>query len=224
MTAQKVFDALGGQQAIEQGGNYYRDDPVETRNFGAFLEQLAHCDGDRVLVAACGDGLETELLIEAGYDVTAFDFAPKMVEATRDRVGDRATLYVDDVAAMTPGRYTGPYAGVVFAQAAQFLQFPWVAIRNLASLAGGAFYYSNTWYSTSPFLREWVIDGVSYGTTAYYAHSVFDVIAHLRIAGILTVHMESFDAGDIPPYDYKNDYVVGVKDTSPSGRRANVEF
>jgi 2-polyprenyl-3-methyl-5-hydroxy-6-metoxy-1,4-benzoquinol methylase len=92
----KVFEALavnaGSGQAEDQGlGNYYYTDPVESRNLDLFIEllnELAPSLGRKVLVAACGDGLETEVLIRSGFNVVATDFSPNMVMATERHLAE----------------------------------------------------------------------------------------------------------------------------------------
>ncbi len=54
-------------------------------------------DGRRVLEVGCGAGPLTELLLDAGADVTAIDVSPGMLALARARLGDRATLMVADL-------------------------------------------------------------------------------------------------------------------------------
>lgn len=46
-----------------------------------------HPNGGRVLVPGCGAGHEIATFYEAGYDVTAIDFAPAAVARARDNLG-----------------------------------------------------------------------------------------------------------------------------------------
>lgn len=245
-----VFDRLmadGPNQAAEQAqqaglvgpgctGNYYLDDEVESRNFALFGTWLARAavTGNRsVLVAACGDGLETEILARAGYDVTAFDFSRAAVVQTRERlrseglVGDVVEYDLADLhAADEAGApvFPGPYAGVMFAQAAAFLPVTagdrlfLDAFTALAARAEhGAFYYSTTSYAAPRYQRRWVLDGATVGCTTVYAHemaAVHEVVAGL---GMVTVHEEHFRAGEGVD-DYRNDYLLALGRRFSGGR------
>jgi 2-polyprenyl-3-methyl-5-hydroxy-6-metoxy-1,4-benzoquinol methylase len=46
---------------------------------------LAPCQGERILDIACGNGLSSRRLAEAGVNVTAFDFSEAMIEIARNR-------------------------------------------------------------------------------------------------------------------------------------------
>jgi trans-aconitate 2-methyltransferase len=78
-------------------------DRVSNPQFGWAEEQLSRLElsGDeRVLDAGCGSGRVTELLVDRvprGH-VYAVDIAPSMVEHTRGRLGDRATVICQDLA------------------------------------------------------------------------------------------------------------------------------
>jgi SAM-dependent methyltransferase len=73
---------------------------VETKPHNALYERpatlslLPDVRGKRVLDAGCGPGIYTEILLERGADVFAIDASPNMIELARQRVGDRAQLYV----------------------------------------------------------------------------------------------------------------------------------
>jgi SAM-dependent methyltransferase len=220
-----VADGRLGQRE-EQGGNYYLDDPVESRNFEAFrrrLDATANATGNRrVLVAACGDGLEIELL--QGFDVTGFDFAPNMVETTRRRlkdIGASATLLVDDVVDLDPGKYPQRFAGVMFAQSAAFIppvgpddSFLRRAVANLAALVaeGGVFYFSTTLYDDPRHQRPWELYGWVVGVVTYFARPLEAIAAMLTDAGIDIVHCEHFDSRTVYPGEtYMNDYIIGVR-------------
>ncbi|HEX8903826.1 MAG TPA: class I SAM-dependent methyltransferase [Longimicrobiaceae bacterium] len=77
---------------------------VDTRPLNAFYERpavlslLPPLAGTRVLDAGCGPGWYTEHLVARGADVTAFDAAPRFVELTRARVGNRARVLRADLA------------------------------------------------------------------------------------------------------------------------------
>jgi SAM-dependent methyltransferase len=90
--------------------------------------------GARVLEVGCGDGFVTDALIRAGYVVTAVDFSPGMVEATRDRLaaaGLEADVHVADVDHM---ELCVPFDAVL-AMMWTFFRYTADARRTLASLA-----------------------------------------------------------------------------------------
>jgi SAM-dependent methyltransferase len=53
--------------------------------------------GNRLLDVGCGTGFSFIPLLERGWQVTGCDISPAMVEAARDKVGDRAELHVADM-------------------------------------------------------------------------------------------------------------------------------
>jgi ubiquinone/menaquinone biosynthesis C-methylase UbiE len=53
--------------------------------------------GHRLLDVGCGTGKSFLPLLEKGWEVTACDVSPSMVEIAREKVGDRATLAVADM-------------------------------------------------------------------------------------------------------------------------------
>jgi len=76
---------------------------VDTRPINAFYERpavlslLPPLAGTRVLDAGCGPGWYTEQLLARGADVTAVDAAPRFVELTRARSGNRARVLQADL-------------------------------------------------------------------------------------------------------------------------------
>jgi SAM-dependent methyltransferase len=62
--------------------------------------------GARVLELGCADGMITEALVRSGFEVTAVDFSPAMIDRARDRLrgaGLDADLRVADVSTFEPG-------------------------------------------------------------------------------------------------------------------------
>ncbi len=53
--------------------------------------------GLRVLDAGCGPGIYTQWLLDRGAEVVACDVTPKMVEITRERVGNSAEVHCADL-------------------------------------------------------------------------------------------------------------------------------
>ena len=71
---------------------------IDTAPYNAYLERpatlslLPDVKGKHVLDAGCGPGLYSEILLNRGAIVTAIDVSPKMIEFTKQRLGDRATI------------------------------------------------------------------------------------------------------------------------------------
>jgi 2-polyprenyl-3-methyl-5-hydroxy-6-metoxy-1,4-benzoquinol methylase len=218
------FNSLRGGQEIDQGGNYYLIDPPEQRNFEIFSQRLLVASkniGKRVLVAGCGDGLESEILALQGYELTVLDYAPGMLEDTKNRlkrVGKTAIFEEADVTDLDLTRYTTGYAGVTMAQVAQFIPpiendaLLCKAINDLTSLTPeGVFYLTTTQYDDPKFEREWIPGGQSAGTTPYYSRPAESIVQMVQSTGMKVVHHEHFDAGNTPPDNYKNDYFVAER-------------
>lgn len=76
---------------------------VDTKPYNAYYERpgtlalLPGVAGKRVLDAGCAAGWYTKWLLDHGAEVTALDFSPRMIEMTRERVGDRAELRQTDL-------------------------------------------------------------------------------------------------------------------------------
>ena len=60
--------------------------------------------GRRVLDLGCGTGKSFLPLLGRGYEVTACDLSPSMVELARAKAGDRARLFVADIRSLPPAR------------------------------------------------------------------------------------------------------------------------
>ncbi|HMI82100.1 MAG TPA: class I SAM-dependent methyltransferase [Solirubrobacterales bacterium] len=54
-------------------------------------------EGNRLLDVGCGTGLSFLPMLERGWEVTACDVSPEMIERARAKVGDRARLVVADM-------------------------------------------------------------------------------------------------------------------------------
>jgi SAM-dependent methyltransferase len=57
----------------------------------------AGLDGNRLLDVGCGTGLSFVALLDRGWEVTACDISPGMLEIARKRAGDRAEMLVADM-------------------------------------------------------------------------------------------------------------------------------
>jgi SAM-dependent methyltransferase len=98
VTAEKSI----GEQNYEQFADRYAD-RIETKPHNAYYERpatlslLPDLNGLRVLDAGCGPGVYTAWLLDHGASVVAVDVTPRMVELTRQRVGDRAQVLQADL-------------------------------------------------------------------------------------------------------------------------------
>ncbi|HEX5929566.1 MAG TPA: class I SAM-dependent methyltransferase [Solirubrobacterales bacterium] len=59
--------------------------------------QSVGLEGNRLLDIGCGTGLSFVALLDQGFEVTACDISPGMLEIARRRAGDRAELLVGDM-------------------------------------------------------------------------------------------------------------------------------
>lgn len=94
-------EAQGAETAYEAIAPAY-DDFTAHHNYDAWLrELLSHLEplgltGRRLLDLGCGTGKSFMPMLERGWEVTAADISPAMVELARRKVGDRARLLVAD--------------------------------------------------------------------------------------------------------------------------------
>ncbi len=98
----------------------------------------------RVLEAGCGAGPLTQWLIEHGASVRAFDISPAMVDLARSRVGDRADLFVADLAAPMRFAADGSFDLIVASLVLHYVE-DWVPVlREFRRLLapGGAVVFS----------------------------------------------------------------------------------
>lgn len=88
--------------AYQQLANHYHQH-VDTKPFNAYYERpgtislLPDVENKTVLDAGCGAGWYTKWLLDHGAKVTSIDFSENMVNATKQRVGDRANVYQADL-------------------------------------------------------------------------------------------------------------------------------
>jgi len=93
-TYQRVADIYAGKIDTKPHNAYY-DRP-------AVISLWPDVKGLRVLDAGCGPGVYAQELLARGAVVTAGDIAPRMVELTRARIGEAATLLEFDLSARLP--------------------------------------------------------------------------------------------------------------------------
>jgi SAM-dependent methyltransferase len=78
------------------------------QNHGAWarlMEQLAvdaGCSGRRLLDVGCGTGSGLRVMLERGYELTAVDVSPGMLELARAKLGDGVRLVVADMRRLPP--------------------------------------------------------------------------------------------------------------------------
>lgn len=88
--------------SYEKMAEYYFKD-VDTKPYNAYYERpatislLPDVKGKKVLDAGCAAGWYTKALLNKGADVIAVDFSSQMVEMTKMRVGDAATVIRADL-------------------------------------------------------------------------------------------------------------------------------
>jgi len=105
----RQYDAMAGEYATdndENAYNAYYERP-------ATIALLGEVEGLRLLDAGCGSGQLSSFLVDHGAVVTAFDVSPAMAELARRRLGDRASVYVADIAQALSFASTGEFDLVV---------------------------------------------------------------------------------------------------------------
>ena len=86
-----------GEQNYEQFARRYAE-LAPTKPHNAYYERPATVSlipdivGKRVLDAGCGPGIVTEILLDKGAEVVAFDITPEFLKVTQERIGERATI------------------------------------------------------------------------------------------------------------------------------------
>lgn len=83
--------------------------PCVQRHFARTIDPLGLRPGARVLELGCGMGRFTQLLVDRGFEVTALDLSPYLVERLRDELPDARLTVVagraEDVAGLAPGPF-----------------------------------------------------------------------------------------------------------------------
>ena len=219
VATQSVFDQLAGNgrrgQMKKEGETDAESHEVENKNIHLFVDRardIANKTGNkRILVAGCGDGFETELLSKMGFDVTAFDFSPNMVETTKRLVPD-AHVQVADVTKIENSDIKGPFGGVIYGHVAQFIEDDKLVKKSISNLSAlspdGVMLLSTTYYDEPAHMEEWKVNGESIGATIYYAKKPEFLEASLQENGFSRIHRDHFDAG---AGKHKNDYFLAEK-------------
>jgi SAM-dependent methyltransferase len=91
--ARQTYDAYAAAYDDFNRGYMYE------RWTGRLLEKAeeAGARGNRLLDVGCGTGLSFVAMLDRGWEVTACDISPRMLELARVRAGDRAELLVADM-------------------------------------------------------------------------------------------------------------------------------
>lgn len=88
--------------SYEEMAEYYFKH-VDEKPFNAYYERpgtlslLPKVNEKNVLDAGCAAGWYTDWLLDHGAEVTALDFSPQMIEMTKRRVGNKATVIQGDL-------------------------------------------------------------------------------------------------------------------------------
>lgn len=86
------YDAVADQFAVIADSDFFN----EYCERPAMFSLLGDVAGKRVLDAGCGAGRYSAWLFEQGAEVTAIDASERMVQLARQRLGDRAAVFVAD--------------------------------------------------------------------------------------------------------------------------------
>ena len=95
-------DALSAYEALAPAYDVLAADYAHDRWLDAIVDVARRygVEGRRVLDVACGTGRSFVPLLERGWDVTALDLSPSMVERARAAAGGRAEVLVADMRAL----------------------------------------------------------------------------------------------------------------------------
>ncbi len=105
----REYDAMAGEYAVDNSSNSYN----ALYERPATISLLGDVAGLRALDVGCGSGLLSSWLVDHGAAVTALDVSPDMVRISRERLGDRATVLVADIAEPLGFAATGDFDLVV---------------------------------------------------------------------------------------------------------------
>lgn len=106
--AEDAYDELSETYSAHEDDPYCAD-----LEFPAMTNLVPGVDGKRILDAGCGCGRYAEWVLDHGADVVAFDASEEMVERTRERVGDRATVHRANMERSLEFADDGAFDGVV---------------------------------------------------------------------------------------------------------------
>jgi SAM-dependent methyltransferase len=114
----RTYTSIGARYAAEVDNNAYNcgyERPATTK-------LLPPLEGLNVLDAGCGSGWYSEYLVDQGAKVTAIDVTPEMVRLTRNRLGDRISLHLADLAQPLSFAASSEFDLVVSALALHYLR------------------------------------------------------------------------------------------------------
>lgn len=93
LSARTTYDAFASAYDVFNRAYQYE---AWTERLLAEAEK-AGLEGDRLLDVGCGTGLSFIAMLDRGWQVTACDISPGMLELAREKAGDRATTLVADM-------------------------------------------------------------------------------------------------------------------------------
>jgi SAM-dependent methyltransferase len=165
-----------GESNYEDFADRYAEG-VGTKPHNAYLERpatlslLPDVAGLRVLDIGCGPGDYAAELLRRGADVVAVDVTPRMVEITREKVGDRATVLRADVEQPLDFAADGEFDVALAALMLDYIDDWRPLFRELSRVlkAEGRFVFS----TGHPFLDFWLVRERVDPETVYYDRELF---------------------------------------------------
>jgi SAM-dependent methyltransferase len=174
-----MSDKSIGEKNYEQFARRYAEH-VADKSHNAYYERpamlslLPDVAGKRVLDAGCGPAILTEILLDKGADVVAFDVTPAFVSIARERVGERATVHQQDITRPYSFAEDGAFDlivcslvldyvedwGEVFAQFYRVLAAGGVLVFSAGHVLGDYLYlkrrdYNLDYFKTQRFTTDW---------------------------------------------------------------------
>ncbi len=207
---------------------------IETKPHNAYYERpatlslLPNVAGLRVLDAGCGPGIYTHWLLDRGAEVVACDVTPKMVEITRQRVGNSADVYCADLDHPLSFAGDGEFDLVVCPLVLDYL-LDWLPVFQeffRVLKAGGILVFScgnptadfiyscqqkgelANYFEVEDFVMEWRLFGKPYPIIKSYRRPLQAILNPLMQAGFMldkileTQPTESFKRADAEGYEH----------------------
>jgi SAM-dependent methyltransferase len=164
----------------------------------AMLALLGDLRGKRVLDAGCGAGALAEAMLARGASVTALEISAAMADLARDRLGDRVTVHVADLAEPLTMFADATFDLVAASLVIHYLERWEPALRELhrVLLPGGALAISThhptmdwrtvggSYFETRQITETWNKGGVR-GTVTFWRRPLTAMFAAFRSSGLL---------------------------------------